>query len=50
MRVHVLDVHEIRNLRFLEFFVNLLFKSFEECFVHPTAQQQGPSTSYKSLM
>jgi len=39
MRVHVLDVHEIRNLRALEFLFDLPFESVEECFVHPTAQQ-----------
>ena len=39
MRVHVLDVHEILTLRPLEFFIDLLFKSVEECFVHPSAQQ-----------
>jgi len=39
MRVHILDVHEIRNLCVLELFVDLRFKGIEKFFIHPTAQQ-----------
>ena len=48
-RVHVLDVKVIRNLRVVEFFVGLFFESVEERFVHSTAQEQRPSTSYECL-
>jgi len=47
--VHVLDVNVIRNLRVMEFLINLLFEGVKERFVHSTAQEQRPSTSHECL-
>jgi hypothetical protein len=39
--VHVLDMNVIRNLRVLEFFVDLLFESIEEIFVYSALSSKG---------